>query len=199
MVIDVRIAGPARSADCSPHPASETGFRELMTAHEDRLFNFVARLVGNREDAEEIVQDTFAKAYRAMQRANGERPIDPTAAWFYTIALNTVRNRVRRRRVATVPLDGEYSTVGASFAHQGPAPDVLAERRETWQQIQTAIARLPVHQRAPVILRFINELTYEEIATIVGCPVGTAKSHVHRGVQRLRAELAPVFAQEGES
>lgn len=199
MVTDVRVAGRGAATEGPADATSETEFQELMQAHEDRLFNFVARLVGNREDAEEIVQDTFAKAFRALQRANGDHPIDPTAAWFYTIALNTVRNRVRRRRIATVALDGEHPAGGAIFAHQGPGPDVLVERRETWQQIQGAIARLPIHQRAPVILRFVNELTYEEIATIVGCPVGTAKSHVHRGVQRLRTDLASVFAREGES
>ncbi|HEX2173692.1 MAG TPA: sigma factor, partial [Dehalococcoidia bacterium] len=82
-----------------------TGIEGWVDLYQDRLLTFVARMLGSREDAEEVVQDTFAKADRAISRATPERPIEPTAAWFYTIALNTARNRRRRRRLPTVPVD----------------------------------------------------------------------------------------------
>lgn len=156
---------------------------ELVDRYQDRLLNFAVRLLGSREDAEEVVQDTFAKADRALRRATLDRPIDPTAAWFYTIALNTVRNRRRRRRLVTVAVEEVGALVDRDVSGD---PERMAARRETRRQVERALAGLPDHQRVPVILRFIEDLSYDEIAAIVGCPVGTAKSHVHRGIRRLR-------------
>ena len=182
MVVDV----PARDAVAQ-------GIDEWVEVYQERLLNFAARLLGNREDAEEVVQDTFAKADRALRRATPDRPIEPTSAWFYTITLNTARNRRRRRRLVTVDVADVGNLVEGSSAGN---PEEAADRRETRRQIEQALARLPDHQRAPVILRFLEDLAYEEIAVILHCPVGTAKSHVHRGVRRLRREWEDIGGKE---
>ena len=170
---------------------------QLVETYQDRLFNFVVRLLGSRADAEEVVQDTFAKADRALRRATSARPIDPTAAWFYTIALNTARNRLRRRRLATVPVDQAVDLAQPAGWRGYGNPEEAARLGETRRQLEAALLRLPRHQRAPIVLRFIEDLSYEEIATVLGCPIGTVKSHVHRGTRRLRRELAEIGYQEG--
>lgn len=181
---------PAKSSE--PLPSIEL----LVAEYQDRLLNFVARMLGNREDAEEVVQDTFAKADRALRRATAERPIDPTAAWLYTIALNTTRNRLRRRRLATVEVEQALDLALPAESRRHLDPAEVADRNETRRWLEAAIARLPDHQRAPIVLRFIEDLSYEEIATVLKCPVGTAKSHVHRGTRRLRRELARIGGEE---
>ncbi len=188
------VAGPVGGASGGdPAPAIE----ELVAEYQDRLLNFVVRLLGSREDAEEIVQDTFAKADRALRRATPEKPIDPTAAWFYTIALNTARNWVRRRRPVTVPVDRAADLAQPTGWRGYGDPEEAARLSETSRQLEAALLRLPRHQRAPIVLRFIEDLSYQEIATVLGCPVGTVKSHVHRGTRRLRRELAEVGYREG--
>ena len=181
-------------------PTSDRGaaptIEQLVAEYQDRLLNFVARMLGNREDAEEVVQDTFAKADRALRRATPDRPIDPTAAWFYTIALNTTRNRLRRHRLATVAVEQAENLSDPAGRPDYGDPAELTGQQETRRQIEAALKRLPAHQRAPVILRFVEELSYEEIAAVLGCPVGTAKSHVHRGTRRLRRELAETGGKE---
>lgn len=175
--------------------AVEPSIDELIGRYQERLLNFSVRMTGNWEDAEEVVQDTFAKADRALRLATPDRPIDPAPAWFYTIALNTIRNRVRRRRLPTVGLDGSAGVFDVPAADR-ERPEAVAARGETIRQLECALIRLPAHQRAPVLLRFVEDLSYEEIASILQCPLGTAKSHVHRGIRRLRQELESFGGKE---
>jgi RNA polymerase sigma-70 factor (ECF subfamily) len=163
-------------------------FERLVAAYQDRLYSFALRMTGNPQDAEEVTQDAFVRAYRALQSYPPER-IRTLAlrSWLYQITLNLSRNRARRRRPGLVSLD-EIGLRGRekleSPDHLGP--NVLAEQAEQREEIATALVALPVRYRAAVVLRFVEGLRYAEIAAALGQPVGTVKANVHRGICLLR-------------
>jgi RNA polymerase sigma-70 factor, ECF subfamily len=161
-------------------------FEALVLAHQDRLFTIALRTGGDRHDAEELVQDTFVRAYRALSGWPDTRIRElRLRGWLTTILLNAGRNRARVRRVPTTEL---VFDPGAE-----PAADPLARRdeRETWARL---LAGLSPAQRTAVVLRHIDGMSYAEIAVAVGRPEGTVKAHVHRGLAALRTAL---IASEG--
>jgi RNA polymerase sigma factor (sigma-70 family) len=161
-------------------------FEALVLAHQDRLFTIALRTGGDRHDAEELVQDTFVRAYRALSGWPDTRIREVRLrGWLTTILLNAGRNRARVRRVPTTEL---VFDPGAE-----PAADPLARRdeRETWARL---LAGLSPAQRTAVVLRHIDGMSYAEIAVAVGRPEGTVKAHVHRGLAALRTAL---IASEG--
>jgi RNA polymerase sigma-70 factor (ECF subfamily) len=173
-----------------------------MLTYQDRIYAFACRLSGDARDAEEISQDAFVAAYRGLQgyepariRALALRP------WLYRIALNVYRNRVRRKRVPTVDLDrgAAHGAAGDDGGYEGagnePAapdasrPDAILEQGERHERLGSLVAGLPERYRVPLVLRFIEGLSYAEIAGALGQPVGTVKSNVHRAIERLRSNL----------
>jgi RNA polymerase sigma factor (sigma-70 family) len=165
-------------------------FEALVLAHQDRLFTIAYRIGGDRSDAEELVQDTFVRAYRAIAGYPPERVRDlRLRGWLTTILLNAGRNRNRVRRVSTVELVFEPGSE--------PAADPLTRRdeRETWARL---LAGLTPAQRTAVVLRHVDGLSYAEIAEAVGRPEGTVKAHVHRGLAALRAALVATERRERE-
>ena len=166
-------------------------FERLVLLYQDRLYAFVLGLSGVPQDAEEIVADTFVRAYRALVRYPAER-IQALALrpWLYRIALNTFRNRVRGRRLPLVPLDeiGEHTDLACEPDATGQ-PDQVGERGELREKLALLIAALPERYRVAVVLRHIQGCEYGEIATLLGQPIGTVKANVHRGLRRLRDGL----------
>ncbi len=168
-------------------------FEQLMLGYQHRIFGFVLRLTGRRQDAEEIAQDTFLRAYKALATYPPARIRDlRLAPWLYQIALNLVRNAARRHAPSTVPLDapteeGQALEI-ADDAHL--EPPAYAERVETQRELARLLVALPVHFRAAVVLRHVEGRTYQEMAEILDEPVGTVKSHTHRGTLLLRTMLA---------
>jgi RNA polymerase sigma factor (sigma-70 family) len=168
----------------------DTSFEALVVAHQDRLFTIAYRISGDRPDAEELVQDTFVRAYRAMTGYPPARVRDlRLRGWLTTILLNAGRNRSRVRRVSTVELVFEPGSE--------PAADPLTRRdeRETWERL---LAGLTPAQRTAVVLRHVDGLSYAEIAEAVGRPEGTVKAHVHRGLAALRVALVAAERRERE-
>jgi RNA polymerase sigma factor (sigma-70 family) len=154
-------------------------FEQMVETHQHRIFGFALSLSGNASDAEEIAQDAFVRAHRALAGYDEERMRElRVSAWLHKIALNVFRNRVRRRVRETVPLEA----VAEPHAN-GLLPEELHGLRE-------AVRRLPPRYRAAVVLRHVQGLNYEEIAGVLGVPAGTAKSDVHRGLAILKEELA---------
>ena len=156
-------------------------FEQLVRDHQDRLFTIALRTLGNPSDAEELVQDAFVRAYRALAGYDAARIRDlRPRGWLTTILVNAIRNRLRVRRVSTVELTFEP---GAE-----PAEDPLARRsaRETWAAL---LLGLPPAQRTAVVLRHVDGLSYAEIAAALERPEGTIKSDVHRGLSALRDRL----------
>src|SRR2546426_3364428 len=159
----------------------DASFEALVLAHQDRLFTIAFRSGRDRHDAEELVQDCFVRAYRALATYPPARIRElRLRGWLTTILLNAGRNRARVRRVPTTELVFEPGSE--------PAADPLTRRdeRETWARL---LAGLSPAQRTAVVLRHVDGLSYAEIAEAVGRPEGTVKAHVHRGLAALRTAI----------
>jgi RNA polymerase sigma-70 factor (ECF subfamily) len=164
-------------------------FPRLVELHQHRLYSIALRVLGNPHDAEEVAQDAFVRAYRALATYEPQRiralELRP---WLATIVVNLCRNRLRRRRPVTVTIDP-----GEPGAPDPPAPDprgdphAAAVRRETRRRWAAILAQLPERYRTPVVLRHVDGLSYEEMARVLGRPQGTIKAQVHRGLAQLRA------------
>jgi RNA polymerase sigma-70 factor (ECF subfamily) len=169
-------------------------FEDVVRFYQDRLFSFALRVTGNREDAEEVAQDAFVRAYRALSGYPVER-IRALAlrAWLYRITLNVARNRLRGKKPRMVSLDHPLSADGET-AWEAPEdasrqPDALYESARGRMDMAALVASLPERYRAPIVLRYVEGLQLDEVARVLDQPLGTTKSHVHRGVNALREAL----------
>lgn len=172
------------------------GFECLVNRYHRRFYVLALRMLNSGSDAEEVTQDTFVRAYRALAGYPPERiralRLD---AWLYRILLNLTRNRVQARPAPTLSLDdpeGEPTYTVPAGAETDPE-DALV-RREDANTLARALGRLPFHMRAAVILRHVQGHTYREIAALLDQPEGTVKAHVHRGTRLLRVMVADEFA-----
>lgn len=162
--------------------STERVFERMVHEHQDRIYALGFALTGNRQDAEEVAQDTFLRAYRALATYPQERVRElKQKAWLHRIALNVFRNRVRRPRPRLVELNG-------SEPDHAPGPEDGVLRRLELDELACRVAALPARFRDAVVLRHVQELSYSEAAEALGQPVGTVKSNVHRGLKLLRGE-----------
>jgi RNA polymerase sigma-70 factor, ECF subfamily len=165
-------------------------FERFVLAYQDRLYAFGLRLTGSPWDAEEVAQDAFVRAYRALTRYPGEQVRTlALRPWLYQIALNVVRNRARGRRLRLVPLDGPDADRRVEPADTAAGPETISERAEERDELAGLVAALPDRYRPAVVLRHVEGFGYAEAASILGQPVGTVKANVHRGVRLLREAL----------
>ncbi len=164
-------------------------FEALVRGHADRLFSIALRVTGDPADAEEIAQDALVRAYRALGGYEPERiralRLRP---WLAAITLNLARNRYRHASARPTPssLDGSgQGTEPIAAAHE--APEAIVLRRSELERWAAALADLPMRYRVPVVLRHVDDLTYDEMAEALGRPEGTLRAQVHRGLALLRA------------
>jgi RNA polymerase sigma-70 factor, ECF subfamily len=207
--VHVASAVPPRSAAASEPPAVPIAgidsFERIVDEYQRRLYGFALRMTGNREDAEEIVQDAFVRAYRALGKmSRGQRAELRLQPWLYTITLNVTRNRLRSKRPANVALDAlaDPDAVLRESNEGPPQPEAIVEQNADIALVERALLQLPMHLRAAATLRFIEGRSHPEIAEILHQPIGTVKSHVHRAVRILRRILGPQigrFTPEGDS
>ncbi len=176
----------------------ERCFEQLVLDYQERLYAFALRLTGNREEAQEIVQDAFIRVYHALATYEAEQ-IRTLALrpWLYQVTLNVSRNRRRRKQPPQISLealecDPELEPTSAASEQ----PEAIAEVRERQQILQQLLLSLPERYRAAVILRHIEGLDYHELAATLQQPPGTIKSHVHRGSALLRQALLALQAKE---
>jgi RNA polymerase sigma-70 factor, ECF subfamily len=166
----------------------DEGFLEFVRAYERPVYSFVLRLSGKPFDAEDLAAETFLRAYRALRGYDAAQIHNlQLRAWLMTIALNVWRNAQRSgaRRAEEVPLELAADTPS------GPdEADRVAERSDRLRQLGQLVSVLSEQQRIAVVLRYICDLSIAEVAQVIGCPEGTARSHISRGLQRLRAEAA---------
>jgi RNA polymerase sigma-70 factor (ECF subfamily) len=172
----------------------DAGFAELYAAYRTVVFSTALRVSGRRPDAEDLTAEAFLRAYRALTgydraRIAGLAP----RAWLLTILLNVWRNdrRTVARRPASAPLEAAPDP-----ADPAEPVDRTAERHETGRELAGLLALLPDDQRIAIVLRHVDDLPVAEIAQILGCPVGTAKSHISRGLRRLRELHATTASSE---
>ena len=161
---------------------TERLFERMVHEHQDRVFALSLALTGNRHDAEEVAQDTFLRAYRALVTYPPDRIRElKQKPWLHRIALNVVRNRARGLRPRLVELNG-------SEPDHAIGPEDGALMKMEIDALARQVACLPARLREAVVLRHVQELSYEEAAEALGQPVGTVKSNVHRGLKLLRGD-----------
>jgi RNA polymerase sigma factor (sigma-70 family) len=169
-------------------------FPDLVAAHQDRLYSIALRFLGEARDAEEVAQDAFVRAYRAMDGYEADRiralRLRP---WLAAIVVNLARNRRRRVSDRTPPLQLD-PIVADGFepptSDAGAAPHDRAARRETIRTLASALLQLPPGPRAAVVLRHVDGLSVAEVAAVLERPEGTVKAQVSRGLAQLRLHLA---------
>lgn len=187
----VRAAQATGSAEAPP---TAQHFERVVDDYQRRLYGFALRMTGNREDAEEIVQDAFVRAFRALGKMSDEQRAElRLQPWLYTITLNVTRNRLRSKRPTNVALDSLADPDALlNVTQEGPEqPEQVVERGTDLELVEQALLQLPMHLRAAATLRFIEGRSHPEIAEILNQPIGTVKSHVHRAVRILRRILGP--------
>jgi RNA polymerase sigma-70 factor (ECF subfamily) len=171
----------------------ERAFREMMEEYGDRVVNLTYRMLGNREEAEDLAQEVFITVFKSIDTFRGDAKL---STWLYRIAANHCKNRIkylaRRHDRSRAELDDriEGAPNGPSMGPRAsPRPDVQLEGAELEQVLQKAIADLDEDQRILVVLRDVEDLSYEEICAITELPEGTVKSRLHRARMALRKKL----------
>jgi len=175
----------------------EYAFEEIVNRFKDRLKNFVYRYLSSEEAAEDVVQDTFLRVY---QKKHMYRNIAKFSTWIYTIAGNLAKTELRKRKrrkmysLGDLGLeDKEYEIPSEDFA-----PEEGVEGEFTEQEIQNAIDQLSEKFKTVIILRDIQELSYDEVSNIVDVPVGTVKSRINRARLKLQEKLRHLRSSESE-
>jgi RNA polymerase sigma-70 factor (ECF subfamily) len=155
---------------------SEHAFREMVRRYERAVFGVIVRVVRNPSRAEELAQDTFVKAFRALHTYDVNRKF---SAWLLTIAHHTAIDEVRKYAIEATELDPQMPD------RTQPSPHQSAERAELAAVLRTAIGRLRPEYRELVSLKYEQELEYDEIVEVTGLPIGTVKSSLHRARKEL--------------
>ncbi len=166
----------------------ETAYAILVQRYKDELTNFAGRFLGDRDDAEDVVQETFVRVWRKKQSyAAGAK----FSTWIYTIASNLARTRFRRLSLRRFVRLGAERTDGPVFdlPDEGAGPDGAADDALREERIQRALESLGVRYREVIVLRDIQQLSYEEIVAITGSAMGTVKSRINRARAVLRDQL----------
>lgn len=172
-------------------------FDILVDRYKVRLYHYLLRLLRNEDEAEEIAQETFVKAFI---HADKYKTIARFSTWLYTIATNLVRNKLRAKRRApkfismwTRGPEGEEDVPAVDLIDTARQPDVQFNDKELGRKIDDAIAKIPEKYRTSFVLREINQLSYEEIAAVTGLKLGTVRSRINRARHSFRRAIEPVL------
>jgi RNA polymerase sigma-70 factor (ECF subfamily) len=159
-------------------------FEEMVLSQQDRLYGLALRYTGSPSDAEELAQDAFVRAYRALGQYEAPRVRElQLGPWLATILLNLCRNH--RQAVARRPVGAEPTMEPAEDRRH--TPEAHVDRREDVERWAGLVASLPARHRAVVLLRYLDGMSYPEMAVVLDRPEGTVKAQVHRGLVQLRA------------
>lgn len=164
----------------------EAAFTEIIRRFQGPVYSLLIRMLGNEDEAEELLQVTFCRVHRYRDHYDTSRPL---VTWIFTIASNLAKKEWRRRsRWVQVPLDNVTLTTSMQTA-----PHYDAGRRELKASLEEAIDKLPPHYREPFLLREDQQFTYEEIADVLGVRIGTVKSRINRARALLRESLSDAW------
>ncbi|MGB0715363.1 MAG: RNA polymerase sigma factor [Phycisphaerae bacterium] len=166
-------------------------FDELVDAYSSRVYGFLFRLIGRRDEAEELAQDVFVRVVRSIHGYQDQGKFD---AWLFRIASNLVRDRVRKqvRAPRIQPLirdDDESPKIEAVVDPMHPAPDEGMRKRDDADKLQHALAQLSEAEREVIMLRHYSQMSFQEIAEVMETPLGTALARGHRGLGKLKELL----------
>jgi len=163
-------------------------FNQLIRRWERPIYALAYRTIGREEDARDICQETFLRAFRALPNFRGQAKF---SSWLYRIALNLCRDWARRERRAPVvqaPEDTDLFELAASAEPSESIEDLVA-RKDLTRAVERLMARLPDEQRTAIILKEYHDMTFQEIADLQGCPLSTVKTRLYQGLSVLRREL----------
>jgi len=179
---------------------SQEAYHDLVRRFERPVLSLILRMVQDPAQAEDLAQESFVKAFRNLHQYDPRRKL---ASWLFKIAHNTTIDHLRRRNPQTVALEenGTHAEDGGEprkltetlRASEDAAPDRVIERAQLVAGLEAAIAELRPRYREVLLLRFREELSYQEIAEVTGLPMGTVKIHLHRA----RKQLAEAMAKRG--
>lgn len=178
---DEELVARSRSGDTE-------SFNQLILRWERPIYALAYRVIGQEEDARDVAQETFLRAFRALPGFKGQAKF---SSWIYRIALNLCRDWIRRKRRTPVSQMPEDVDLADLAAEQGPSESVedLVARRELSAVVEEAMAVLPEEQRTAVILKEYHGMTFQEIADLQGVPLSTVKTRLYQGLSVLRKHL----------
>lgn len=172
----------------------ERAFQTLVERYQTRLLNFVYRTIGDRERSEDLVQEVFIRVYRHLHRFDRAKKF---STWVYTIASNLAKNELRNRSrnplvfFQTIKKNWQDDDRPLQFEDSGSRPDDMYRKRHLRELVEQSVAQLPEHHRQVFILRELEGKSYEEIAEITGCNLGTVKSRLNRARNAFAAIIEP--------
>ena len=174
----------------------ERAFGELVRRYDGRLLNFVYRTIGDRERAQDLVQETFVRVYRHLHRFD---PSKKFSTWVYTIAGNLAKNELRNRSrnplvlFQTIRKNWDADHRPLEWEDNSYKPDDLYRKRHLRSLVEQVVGELPEHHRIVFVLRELEGKTYEEIANITACNLGTVKSRLNRARNNFARLIAPLL------
>ncbi|MEX0701423.1 MAG: sigma-70 family RNA polymerase sigma factor [Planctomycetales bacterium] len=169
-------------------------FGRLVVRYQDRLYNTLLGVLCSPEDARDVAQDAFVQAFHKLGTFRGRSAF---YSWLFRIAMNAAISRKRKDRRAPSSIDAAREAAGFEPAdgHPAASPSYALEVRERQTVVRAALAELSEEFRTVLILKEMEGLKYEEIAEIVGCPIGTVRSRIHRGRNELREKLRALLEE----
>jgi RNA polymerase sigma-70 factor (ECF subfamily) len=177
----------------------EMAYRDLLARYRNRVYGLALRMVQNADDAADIAQEAFVKAFQSLATFDLTKSF---GAWIAKIAANLCIDHYRRRRLALVSLDAPIDTDRGErtreLADGRPAPDELLGAGESERRMDALVESLPPRYRMAVVLRYKEDLAYEEIASILDIPLGTVKARLHRAHRLLKRKLRPALVERHE-
>jgi RNA polymerase sigma factor (sigma-70 family) len=165
---------------------TDLSFEELVREHQAMVFRTLLRLTGSREHLDDLAQDVFLRLYRALPSFRGEALV---TTYLYRIAVNVAQDEWKRRRreaQSLVSISDETSGWEDRLQHPGRNAEELLEESEFQELVEEQLQRLSQVERAVLVLYHQEERTYEQIALALGLPIGTVRTHLHRGRKKLR-------------
>ena len=164
-------------------------FGELVRRYQKQVYSLAYRLTNDAEEAMDLSQEVFLKIYQVLERYDDTRPFFP---WMYKVASNVCYSLLRKKPQESVPLEKviEFTPLIPKIESQ---PEDYYESREIQQLVQRAIAELPEKYRVPLVLRFLEDLTYQQIAEVMELPVSTIETRLYRGKALLQKRLSIVM------
>jgi len=172
---------------------SQAQFEEIVREHQAMVFRTLLRLTGDREQIEDLAQECFLRLYRGLENFREQAKV---STYFYRIVVNVAQDAWKRRRKERAAIaepfadeDGDTSGWMEGFAGHGPDAEHQLIHRQLWEAVDAGLLELPPAERAVLVLYHQEECSYEAIAEALAMPIGTVRTHLHRGRQRL-GELA---------
>lgn len=169
-------------------------FAEIVRRYQKQIFSLTYRLTNHVEDAQDLAQEVFLKLYQVLDKYDGNRPFFP---WMYKVASNVCYTALRKKPQQDVPLEKviEFAPLVPKKESQ---PEDYTEARETQRLVQQAIAELPENYRVPLVLRYLEDLSYQQIAEVMDLPVSTIETRLFRGKSLLQKRLSLVLERGGK-